>query len=118
VRGLETFSSSFFIDWSDRSGLSHELELTPAVYSRLRGPYNRRNVFGAVLSYGPVLQSDPRTNAMFQSVVDYSFCGAAPLLSEIGIDPATLGGPVRVRLVPRTGTPFGDEPYVFSPACR
>jgi len=61
VRGLETYSTRFFIEWNDRAGRPHALEITPELNARVRGPYNRRNVFGAVLAYGPVLASDRRT---------------------------------------------------------
>ena len=80
VRGLETFSTRFFLEWQDRAGAAHTLELTPAVYSRLRGPYNRRNVYGAVLAYGPVLLTDPRGRPMFDAVAVHALCGEAPLL--------------------------------------
>src|ERR1700683_3666168 len=47
VQGLETFSSDFCIDWKDRNGAAHAIKLAPEMYSRIQGPYNRRNVFGA-----------------------------------------------------------------------
>src|SRR5580658_637029 len=68
VRGLETYSTRFFIEWTDIAGTFHSLEITPELYARVRGPYNRRNIYGALLAYGPVLQSDGRTRAMFNSV--------------------------------------------------
>jgi hypothetical protein len=55
VSGLETYSTRFFVEWQDAVGKAHSLELTPEVAARIRGPYNRRNVYGAVLAYGPVL---------------------------------------------------------------
>ena len=61
VQGLETFSSTFYLEWRDRDGVAHTVELTPELYSRVRGPYNRRNVFGAALAYAPILSADPRT---------------------------------------------------------
>jgi sterol desaturase/sphingolipid hydroxylase (fatty acid hydroxylase superfamily) len=117
VRGLETFSSSFVIEWRDRSGHRHAEDLTPALYANLRGPYNRRNVYGAVLAYGPVLQSDPRTRKAYDSVVQYALCGSAPLLHEIGIEDIASGS-AEVRMIPRLGTPFGDEPYLISARCN
>ena len=117
VRGLETYSTRFFIEWTDRDGTENSLELTPEVNARIRGPYNRRNVFGAVLAYGPVLATDPRTQRMFDSVARYSLCGDAPLLREIGVDPATVAGRVRVRLEPLPGTDIGDLPRVLEPPC-
>src|SRR5271155_1878023 len=57
IRGLETFSTQFAVEWKDRSGTPHSLAITPEIYSHLTGPYNRRNVYGAVLAYGPILES-------------------------------------------------------------
>ena len=108
VKGLETYSTRFFIDWTDQAGQSHTLEMTPEVYTRLKGPYNRRNIYGAALAYGPVLASDPRTEAMFDSVLRYSFCGSAPLLMELGIDTTDLYGPVSVRLEPKDPSTLED----------
>src|SRR5262249_23441171 len=47
---IETYSTRFFLFWNDSTGQRHELELTPELYGRLQGPYNRRNVYGAALS--------------------------------------------------------------------
>jgi len=101
VKGLETYSSRFYIDWRDQAGQSQTLELTPEVYARLEGPYNRRNIYGAALAYGPVLAGNPHTAEMFNSVLRYSFCGSAPLLMELGIDVSDISGPVIVRLEPK-----------------
>ncbi len=112
VRGLETYSTHFFIEWTDLQGHPHSLRLTPEVYSQLRGPYNRRNVYGAVLAYGPVLKTDPRSRPMFDAVANYALHGEAPLLRELGIDPKQIAGPVRVRLEPLPGTSIGDLPRI------
>jgi hypothetical protein len=117
VRGLETYSTRFFVEWTDRGGERHSLELTPEVYAAMRGPYNRRNVFGAVVAYGPLLSTDARTRPMFERVAAYALCGDAPLLRELGIDPRTLVGPARVRLVPIAGTDLGDLPDVLEARC-
>src|SRR5258707_9689532 len=58
IRGMEAFSTRFFLEWKDRQGVAHELQLTPAIHQRLAGPYNRRNVYGAVLAAGPVMATD------------------------------------------------------------
>ncbi len=84
--GFETFSTDFRLDWTNKSGSREMLELTPVTASRLRGPYNRRNAYGAVLSYGPVLATDERGSAMFASVLDYALGEGAPLLVELGVD--------------------------------
>jgi hypothetical protein len=117
VKGLETYSTRFFLEWIDPSSSAHSVELTPAVYARLRGPYNRRNVYGAVLAYGPVLLTDPNAKPMFDAVSRYALCGEAPLLKELGIEPNQVHGRLRIRLEPRTGTDLGNLPKVLEPPC-
>jgi hypothetical protein len=116
VRGLETYSTRFWLEWTDAAGNECSLALTPDVYARLEGPYNRRNVFGAVLAYGPVLVADPKTRPMFDSVARHALCGDAPLLRELGLDAADVRG-VRLRLVPREGSETGDLQLVLAVPC-
>lgn len=118
VQGLETFSSRFYLEWRDRDGGAHTVERTPEVYARVRGPYNRRNVFGAALAYAPVLARDPHTRPMYDSVVRYALCGQAPLIRELGVDPAAISPPAEVRLVPRSGSGFGASFFLILPACQ
>jgi hypothetical protein len=118
VRGLETYSSRFFLEWTGRNGEQHSVLLTPELYARLAGPYNRRNVYGAALAYGPVLAADPRTQPMFQAVISYALCGNAPLLSELGVGSTDMAGPVRVRLEPREGTDTQDLPLILEAPCH
>lgn len=99
VNGLETFSTRFYLEWTDLKGVSHTLELTPQIYARMRGPYKRRNVYGAVLAYGPVLPPLLR-----DPVLRYAVTGEAPLLREVGIDPKDVRD-VRVRYEPLPSTP-------------
>jgi hypothetical protein len=118
VKGLETFSSDFYIKWKDRHGAANVTRLTPELYSRIQGPYNRRNVFGAALSYAPVLAGDLRTRPMYDAVVYYALCGPAPLLREMGIDPTNFSEPPVIRLVPRAHTRFGDTPFLITRSCQ
>jgi hypothetical protein len=114
VKGLETYSTRFFLEWSDRDGVEHSLPITPEVGARLRGPYNRRNTFGAVLAYGPVLATEPKTKPMFYAVAKYALTGNAPLLRELGIDPEQVqAGSVRIRLEPLPGTNIGELPRIL-----
>src|SRR5262245_53641804 len=66
----ETHAAFFSVQWRDATGL-HALALTPAVYKAVQGPYNRRNVYGAALAYGPLLRKNPATRAMQESVMNY-----------------------------------------------
>jgi hypothetical protein len=117
VRGLETYSTRFYLEWRDRAGEEHSVLLTPELYGRIRGPYNRRNVYGAALAYGPVLATDERTQPLFRSVTNFALCGDAPLLRELGIDSDDVAGPVRVRYVPLPGSAMGDLPRVLEAPC-
>ena len=118
IRGLETYSTDFFLEWRSRDGTAHSLALTPEVYERLRGAYNRRNAYGAALAAGPVLVTDPRTQRMFEAVISHALCGEAPVLHELGIDPAQIDGPPRVRYEPLHGASIRDLPTVIQPTCH
>jgi hypothetical protein len=111
VRGLETYSTRFYVEWIDRADEEHSLHVTPEVYSRLRGPYNRRNVYGAALAYGPVLPRELR-----EPVMRYAVCGDAPLLRELGIDPEQVKT-VWIRYEPLPGTDLGDLPRKLEAPC-
>ncbi|MGI9493016.1 MAG: hypothetical protein ACR2QF_11520 [Geminicoccaceae bacterium] len=104
-RGFETYSSQFFIRWTDRNGDITDFQITPATYQNIRGPYNRRNAYGAVLSYAPVLQSDPATRALHDRAMRYTLCGDSTILEELGIDRASIDGPIEVELKPRQNLP-------------
>jgi hypothetical protein len=118
VRGLETYSTRFYIEWTGIDQQFHSIEITPQMNSQLRGPYNRRNVYGAVLAYGPVLVTDPRSRPMFESVASYALCGSAPMLRELGINPAEVSGRFRIRLEPRPGAQLNGLPMIVEPQCQ
>jgi hypothetical protein len=115
VKGLETYSSRFYIESANGAQF---VEITPELYSRLRGPYNRRNVFGAVLAYGPVLVSDVHMQPLFSEVSRYALCGNAPLLGELGIPASSMTPPVRVRIEVRPGSKTNSLPLVLPVPCR
>jgi len=117
VKGLETFSTRFFVEWSDPTGAYHSTEITSERYAHLRGPYNRRNVYGAVLAYGPVLESDPHTLALFNALSSYALCGQAPLLRELGIPPEATRESLRIRLQIRPQVVTPGVPLILRPHC-
>ncbi len=99
-RGLETFTVVISLHWTDRAGQAHDLVLTPEIAQRLRGPYNRRNVYGAVLAYGPALLASDVGRGLFESVLRFALQGERPLLRELGIDPESVTGPLVLRWQP------------------
>ena len=111
VRGLETYSTRFFIEWRTPQGTVERLELTPEAASRIRGPYNRRNVYGAALAFAPVLPATLRDPVMHAAL-----CGERPLLSELGVDVRNVNAPV-VVLEPLPGTTIGDLPTRIPAGC-
>lgn len=80
------------------------VELTPELYSKIQGPYNRRNVYGAAISYGPALQTNDLSKEMFFNVSRYAFCNNAPLLKELGFDTNNITLPIKLRVEPKVGT--------------
>lgn len=103
VKGLETFSTTFELRWQDPHGRHMRKPLTYEVYPQLQGPYNRRNIWGAMLAYGPVLASEPLMQPMFKDIITYGLCGHAPVLRELGIDPAHAQN-MSIHYTPRPGT--------------
>jgi hypothetical protein len=117
VRGLETFTSGFALEIRAADGSVRSAELTPELNARLRGPYNRRNVYGAALAYGPVLASDPRTRALFDAISRGALCGHAPLLRELDLLDGQVTS-VSVEVTPRGGIPVPDLPLRWTVECR
>ena len=106
-QGFETYSSQFFLAWTDRSGQRHKLKLTPANYRGVGGPYNRRNAYGAAISYAPVLNASEVTRPMLDSVLRFAFCGSSTILEELGVNADDVSGPVSVIIEPRQDLPAG-----------
>lgn len=117
VDGFETYSTRFFVEWTDPTGVERSIELTPDVYAGVRGPYNRRNAYGAILAYGPVLSTNPVTLPMFESAARFALCGRSPLLAELGIEQGSAGRSARVRLEPLDAAAVKGRPLEFEASC-
>ncbi len=107
-QGFETYSSQFILSWTDKAGARRELVLTPERYAGVRGPYNRRNAYGAALSYAPVLHSNKLTQPMLDAAINHTFCGNSSALEEIGMNKDEAVGPINFRLIPRQKLPPGQ----------
>ena len=83
--GFETYSSGFVLRGWNQGEEPLPVRLTPEVNKQVRGPYNRRNAYGAAISYGPVLASAEATRPMFESVFNYAFCHRAGVGGEVGL---------------------------------
>jgi hypothetical protein len=109
VRGFETFSARFTLMYEVPGGATVEREVTPELYARLRGPYWRRNVYGAALSYGPRL---PRE--IWEPVFCYGLRPGGPLRRDLGVPEDALHPRVRIE----TRTRGRDDRWVLEPACN
>ncbi|PRP95116.1 hypothetical protein [Enhygromyxa salina] len=117
TKGLETFSTSFTLSWQAPDGTPRELPITQARYSQLEGPYNRRNVYGAALAYGPVLATSDDGMALFRSVATHGLCGDAPLLDELGAEPHDRGTHYVIHYEPRPGLRLDEVPDTLEVRC-
>lgn len=79
-RNYETFAADFFIAYKTKDGRGETLKLTPSLYQEIQGPYNRRNVYGAVIAYGPAL---PET--MRLATFKYALTESGTVAKELGI---------------------------------
>lgn len=104
ANGYEAFAAKFHLEGVDEDGRLWSRELTPEMYSRLSGCYNRRNVYGATLAGAPLLPEELRKALLAHALADHS-----AMRRELQI-PQGLREP-RVRIVPRPGEP--NEPWVY-----
>jgi hypothetical protein len=109
VDGLEPFASTFTLRWEEPSGRRGELPLTPELYARLEGPYNRRNVYGAALSYAPRLPEE-----LWEPVFCHGLRVEGSLRRELDL-------PVDARYVSveiRTRTRGRRDTWLLEPVCE
>ena len=107
VKGVETFVSDFYIRYKDAEGVQQELKLTPENYRQLRGPYNRRNIYGAAIGYGPVLPE-----SLWNSVLSYGLCNHV-LNEEFNISNEVS----EVSVFIKTRTAHRDDSWILTPKC-
>lgn len=96
---LETFSAEFELIYQV-GHVEHSLEITPEIYARVLGPYNRRNVYGAALAYGPCLPPE-----LMETLLSYALIKPGRLLPEIGIPSDATNLRIRIQGQTATGEP-------------
>lgn len=77
VRGFETFSNRFLVERFTDAGVERGV-IDRASYAKLRGPYNRRNVYGAAVAYGPVLPRELRDPVLRRALCGGDLAGGRP----------------------------------------
>lgn len=109
VKGVETFASDFFIRFRDGSSPEvQSIQITPEVYQKLEGPYNRRNVYGAAISYGPVLP-----DSLWTSVLNYGICKGT-LAAELGLPKNAT----QVEILIKSKTAGSSEEWILKADCQ
>lgn len=108
VDGLETFASEFTLRGVDANGERFVIAITPDLYARLEGCYNRRNVYGAALSYAPRMP-EPLWSAVFC----FGLQPGGPLRREFGLPEGAHELSVEIRTKTRGRT----DTWVLRPAC-
>ena len=102
--GYEAFAASFRLTGMLPDGSAWSCDLDPECYSRLSGPYNRRNVHGAALAFAPRLPAELRDSLLERNLAPNSL-----LRSELGIPPEVSD--LRIEIKPRQGESQG--PWIF-----
>lgn len=67
--GVETFS----LDYMIKINQANPIPLTKQIYSQIDGPYNRRNVYGAMFAYSPFFQM-PELIKLRDQILSYVVC--------------------------------------------
>lgn len=80
-RGIETFALDFEMRVFTRDGQTRTARVTPELYSRLGGPYNLRNVYGAVISYGAGF-TERKELELLDTVLRHGLCNEGPLARQ------------------------------------
>ena len=107
VNGYEPFASEFTFRYRDAGGMFVEAAITPAQVSRFKGPYNRRNVYGAALSYAPRLPA-----SLWEPVFCHGLISHGSLRNELGLADAT-----EVSVTIRTKTRGRHDVWRLEPRC-
>lgn len=101
INGWEAFASTFELITDGDEHIS--VRITPELYARLKGPYNRRNVYGAAIAAAPRLPEP-----IWRSVLCYAFRSPGVLRPELGLpEPAKC-----IRIILRTNTRDRNECWV------
>ena len=68
-KGIETFSFEY-----QPISINNETQIDLLdIYPKIAGPYNRRNVFGAMFSYGPLFD-DPNLIKLRDEILNWAIC--------------------------------------------
>ena len=96
AEGYEGFAARFVLEGTRQDGSHWEQKIDPETYARIRGPYNRRNVYGATLAYAPRLPEALRAALLAETLAPGS-----QMRRELGV-PEDIRA-LRILIFPRSG---------------
>ena len=82
--GIETFSTNFELDMTLVNGTHIKKLMDNKLYGNLKGPYNRKNVYGVVFSHGPFFNVK-NSLIMREQILQHGLCSPGELAHEFGI---------------------------------
>jgi sterol desaturase/sphingolipid hydroxylase (fatty acid hydroxylase superfamily) len=82
--GVETFSTSFEFNITFMNGTTRSQMMDHKVYGMMKGPYNRKNMFGVALSHGPFFDKENMIQVR-QQILHWGLCNPGDLAKEFGI---------------------------------
>jgi len=71
--GVETFSTEFIFNITTNKNDTLIVPMSLDLYNLIHGPYNRRNVYGAIFSHGPFFATSSLIS-LRQQILDYAIC--------------------------------------------
>jgi hypothetical protein len=105
--GYEAFAASFALRGILEDGSTWSRSLDAEWYSKLQGPYNRRNVYGATLAFAPRLPVDLR-----QSLLREALRPGSSLRAELEIPEDVRD--LKIVITPRPGETGSGGPWTFT----
>lgn len=83
--GVQTFATTYSIALT-ANNRTEKIPLTQKIYSKLRGPYNRRNVYGVLFSHAPLFKDNSLIEVR-QDLLHYATCSSNSILPELEMFP-------------------------------
>jgi len=105
-RPFETFAADFELHYQLPDGTEQITPITPELYQKIQGPYQRRNVYGAVLAYGPALPEEMR-----KATLQFALQNPGTVPRELGLPKAASH--YQVKIISRTQN--SDNQWIITP---
>ena len=94
--GVETFSTSFEFELLFNNGTIINKTIDNKLYGKLKGAYNRRNMYGVIFSHGPFFNM-PNQIKMRDQTLHWGSCNQGRLMDEFGISGLLKRGTILIK---------------------